>query len=361
MSYHVAPSFEINSFTDSSLYQYYNNTNCLTILGDVIGKIVEDHKMDSVNHRRKQDKIAHLCQCYDVLLKNGFDSVVYDMINTSNQYDQFAICLVAINNDRLDIIKILAGLNFDFFQHITCFVNNSDSIYGNGLNNLLGYSLKLEKKIEIVKYLFSHGIQLDIENDFYLFYYINYNDHDFSLFDDFFSMHQQHSLAILIKIMNYGYSKIVERLLNIDTNLNLNMVKSNLVKSVTDNKVVYNNLNLYMIKLLINYGLIVDNDFFQDIFQNYNTDTIDYLMTEYHFVPDNDSIAKLFQDMDSNLHKIKLLTKHNVDLSNVKYLDSNDQKEIDQYCKMFEFINSLKRCNLDGDILTLCLLKKYHW
>ena len=111
-----------------------------------------------------------------------------------------------------------------------------------------------------------------------------------------------------------------------------------------------------MLKILINYGLIVDNDLFQDIFQSNSIDTIDYLMTEYHFVPDNDSIAKMFQNMDSNFAKITLLTKHNVDLSNVKYLYLNSQNKPDRSSKIFELINLLKKCNIDGDILIAYLL-----
>ena len=363
--YYVSPDFEINSFTDNSLYQYYSSTNCLTILDDVISKniIAEDEivNIDNQKHacpisKKVKDayKVHYLCQCYDMLLKNGTNDLIFDMLNTSNPYDKFAICLVAIIHENMDIIQMLVRLNFDFDQCIYTYVphNTSNRIENLSLyvtiDNFLYYAVQHNKK-NIVNHLIHHGVKIKINYVYHLFCYIN--NYDISLLDNILGQLEKDSTTLLIENISYGYNNIVDRLLNMDPGLNINMVKSDLIKYKTFYGYGYRNINLTTLKLLINYGLIVDDDLFQDIFQSNSIDTIDYLMTEYHFIPHNESITKLFQDMNKDLRKFELLTKHNIDLSNVKHFSESD--------KSYKFMNSLRNCNMDVETLTAFLIDKY--
>ena len=84
MAYFVGPNFEIESFKNSSLYRYHI-ANYLPNLNNIIITII------NVEIRQKIIAMHHLCQCYDLLIKNGYDNLIYEMISTSNQYDIFAI------------------------------------------------------------------------------------------------------------------------------------------------------------------------------------------------------------------------------------------------------------------------------
>ena len=359
--YYVYPGFEVGSFEDSGLYQYYHNTNHLTVLDDVMQTILKktlayaNYKITcSYNDGRGKTilNIHHLCECYDVLIKNGTDNLICDMLNTSNRYDQFAIYLVAVINERIDIIQLFMQLNFDFNQEIRLYTMFERSEPTNTIhlfespqhNNLFTYALQ-NNKIDIAKYLLQNGIKIDSIGSKCLFGYINDHDdhdHDTSLFDDFYNLCQEqlNSLVLLVENINNNNHKIIERILNTEIGFDINMIKPYFKEySLSSTK-------LDTFKILINYGLVIDNELFQDIFKNADMDVIDFLMSEYHFTPDNDLIMQLFQN--TCLIKINLLIKHNVDLSNVMYNNQND--------KYYKFANLTKRCNLDMESFVAFLL-----
>ena len=357
-TYYVSPDFEISSFQDSSLYQYYNSVNYLTILDDVIETILQN-KIKVANSFGDKEiesavKVQRLCQCYDILIKNNFDDLICDMLNTFNKYDQFAICLVAIINENMNIIQLLAQLNFNFNQKHIFFVRydnpqqpTNEISFGHrvGCDSIFMYPVYYNK-IDIIKYLLQNGIKMDKKTCVNFFNCIN--NRDISLFDDFYNLCQPlDSLDLLIVNISNNNHKIIERLLDMNTGLDVNMIKLSMTGDT--NGFRCNGIKLDTLKILINYELVIDNELFQNIFKTVYMDekVIDFLMTEYSFVPDNELITESLQKID--ITKIKLLIKHKVDLSNVTYADKPDEYS--------EFVDSIKSCNLNVDILLATLLK----
>ena len=362
MTYYVRPDYAVSWFKNSSLYQYYT-TNNLTILDDAIGKILEDKLTDpdteirnitvsNFNMRNINElyayNINYLCQCYDVLIKNNFDDdLIHDMINTSNSYDNFAICLVAIFNEKLDIMQMLAHTNFDFDQHICIYSFYASNMLAEnaGLYNLLSYAIRHDR-INIVRYLIQYGVQVNLDSNYYTEYI---SQHDIGLFDELYSLYKGDRSALLFKNICEENFQVVDRLLCTDTRLNINQLKPDLVKYLISKKLYYRpHICLDILQLLVKHGLVIDNYFFQDIFIFSDIGTLDYLMTEYYFVPNNDVIAKLFQDIKFEIDKIDLLVKHNVDLSNFKYFAGSDKSD--------KLTNLAKICNLDHETLVAYLV-----
>lgn len=371
MAYYVYPHTEIGMFTDSSLDQYYIS-NCLTILDDVVQPLINNKiKVRIANacngkiyeSALKMYQMHHLCLCYDILVKNGLDNLICDMLNTVNKYDMLAICLVAIINERTDIMEKLVGLNFDFGQAIMVCTDMEETdgkiyLYSDGdCSTILSYAIHYNK-ITIVKYLLQNDIKMDLASIGRLFSYIN--NKDISLFDDFYHLGKSEmgndrmigkwsSLDLLMWNIDIENNKVVERLLSTDPNLDPNLVKSNL------EKYEISTIGLDTLKILINYGFVIDNEFSQFIFERCgrDTDIIDFLMAEYSFVPTDDMITKLFQDIkyEESMAKIRLLAKHNIDLSNIKYAGKS--------IKSLKFIESIKNCNLDLQVLTTYLLDNF--
>ena len=158
----------------------------------------------------------------------------------------------------------------------------------------------------------------------------------FDLILDFYPEH--HQLLFIASIGNRDVGQLDKLLATMNANICIELPTNNLHNHYNIMRNIYDNLNLEIFKLLAKYGLNMTDELLEIIFVYCNIDLVDYIMSEYHFVPKDSLIKNVFLNFD--LEKIELFAKHNIDLSMVKMINNNS-----------ELVQSLENCNLDSKIL----------
>ena len=281
--------------------------------------------------------MCKLCNMIDALLQNNLDEIIYDMINIvqNNSDDMIAICLVAIINERLDIIPLLVSREFDFSINI---FDRSNSDFHFGSKNLIDYAMA-NGKISIVRVLLDMGIEPTIIsklNDQCTDNLNNFSIDNCSIDDEYFdfiidSYPKYHTPLLILSIYKNDIDRII-KLCNINPNLINDLVQnfSNYIKHDS----CIGEIKLDTFKLLVNYGLIIDDSFFEIIFGKENSELVDYLMSTYNFVPSDTLIKGVFNKISHSM--IEILFKHRVDLSKIKPKISLD-----------DIFHKLEECNMD--------------
>ena len=351
--YNIKPHVEITQFTDSKIYQYCQNNMHNKVFADSSQSIdhIENYKTHCVIDAIQTEK---MCFYYDALIKNHMDNLIYEMISICGQHEQMAICLVAINNEKLDIIENLMSAKFDFNVCLDAY------FYGDSFGSkfcFIGYAIYY-KKIKIVQCLLDNGIGLNIldkAKKYFLYYVRTFDDEIFDLIINRYP--QYHQSLLIISIYN-NKADWTKRLFDTSPNINIDQIQYYFGQPFNDNDNdndkadsaiqtgLVRNINVDVLKLLVGYGLEINQQLFETIFYQLNVDVTDYLMTEYseyHFVPTDELIMHVFLNMKIDM--IKLLIKYNVDLSQIQHAHP-----------LGELIESAEKCGLDPKIFLHLLL-----
>ena len=277
--------------------------------------------------------ISYLYKCYAYLCNNNMVNVIYDILKLPANDDENFICMVAIDNNMIDVIELLIQKNeFNLNEiYITCeygLLNRASVLdYCVRQNNITMFKFFINRGINIKKMdnTTIKSIYGDDDNEAFFDYYLD----EISVTED--------SCYILSKCCEYNSYEKVKKVLKLGPNIAEN--SQYLFLRIT-------NCDLEILKLLIDNGLVVDDDLF-DIYCLHNKlDAIDFLLN-YGIKPSQKTLALVFKQMRTPI--IKLFLKYDVDLS---LLPNNYNEEHIQY------INQLDMHGLDQNKLLHYLLRK---
>ena len=355
---HLPKNFVPISFTKSNIYQYSkNNLHIIELTKIIENTIIVTNDIDNKkNLMRRQRNTLSLCICYDKLIKNKMNEIITDIINdccvNANDHEMFAICLAAIINQDINIMHMLSLKDFDFGIYFRIF--GADFRRG---CYLIDYAI-YQDKITVVKYLLELGAKLasdsavarprlEITNQYDTISFVLpcLKDELFDFIID--SYPQYHQLLFIASICASNNNRIDKLLTTLGTNIKVELPTNSIHDYYNIRQKIYHNLNVDMFKLMATYGLDVNHELLEIIFIRSNIDLVDYIMFEYHFVPTNRLIDDIFSDFD--LPRIKLLIKHNIDLSNIEII--NDHTDL---------IGSLGNCNIDSKIFLAYMLNHFY-
>ena len=324
---------------DSNIYHYNQNNLHIVELTNIIEQVTSNWP-----NYCSGDK---LCLCYDRLIKNHMDQIIYSIINgyniDINSHEMFAICLAAIINEDIDIMNMLSLKNFNFDIRFKTYIYTH---HCSGRVNLIDYAIHHNKNT-IAKYLLELGTKLHISDDVGADYIsVALNKMNDALFDFILNTYPQYHQSLFIaSICNRNIERI-DKLLTTNINIKIELPTNSLHDYYHIMGNIYLKLNLDIFKLLAKYGLNITQELLQIIFVCSDINLVDYIMSEYHYIPTNKLIDSVFSNF--NLKKIKLFAKHNIDLSDVKIINSHT-----------DLIQSLEKCNLDNKSFMASMLNHY--
>lgn len=269
------------------------------------------------------------------------DSVIYDILNLPLGDDESFICMVAVDNNMTEILELLISKEFDF--NYVFIRNNYESLY---CGSILDYCIR-KNKVSMFKFFVDYFVDHSVDNrvvDIKKMSYDSiqkiYQTDNEELFDYYLNIISLTNDAhhILAKCCEYNsqYEK-VKKVLKLGLN-------------VTDNSeylgFFIRDCSLEIIKLLIEHGLIVNDDLLTISFLHNKLYLVEFLLN-YGIAPTRETLMGIFKTM--NIPIIKLLLNNNIDLS----ILPNYYKETH-----VEFINQLESHGLDRDKLLHYFLQK---
>ena len=335
-------------FGSSKIYQYHQSNIDNKILSDIVIHI-DSTKDQRPRFNDNTEQTENLCLFYDAIIRQNMDDIVYEMMNVCDNREKIAICFAAIINDRSDIIEDLLADKFDFSAHFYNLYFICREIHCRF--NFINYAIRYDR-IKIVKYLLDSNIDFDILTDKYnQVAWCMYNlKEDSQIWDLVTYYYPKYHSQLLIIAINKGYHCWINQLINSD---HMDQIQYFFKPASSDcigtkmKEMVCNKINIPTIKLLVDHGLVIDQELYETIFNYGNTELIDYLMTEYHFIPSDQLIASVFYKI--NIQIIKLLIKHNIDLSSIQYVSKYD-----------DFMEGLSNCNMDPKIFAKFMIR-HNW
>ena len=131
-------------YTITEIYKYHLEHPKNQILTEII-----NHSMENVFYTN-----GFLHSCYKRIISSHMGNIIYEIISfNSNSFDEVAICQLAIDQNRFDIIDYLATNNFNFNQMIFEDHNRIQVKY-----DILTYALE-KNNFSMIKYLVGLGAE----------------------------------------------------------------------------------------------------------------------------------------------------------------------------------------------------------
>ena len=331
-----------DSFKKSSIYAYSKSNPDNTELAAIITKA---YYLES-KFRGDASVLDKLYDCYTNLIDKKMDDIIYQMIGANNSDDVAAICKVAIDNSRLDIIQAVSSVNYNFNRSINESFNNSYA-------TVTDYAL-LRHNLPIVKHILENGGNLNVydEHDghdrLYLpAFAILHNDEIVNYIIDTYEIY--HNILIFTSIM-HDKLDYVKRILEYGTDIDMGQIQSFFEATVGDAVIPECMLSAKcspeLLQLLVSYGLNVNDKIFTSAFCNRNDELVDYLITDYHFMPSDSLITDIFMEWDLNM--LRIMIKHKIDLSNIKPIS-----------QAHLFIDPFIECGMDLKTLSTYLMSAH--
>ena len=323
----------IISFNHSQIYRFNQNNLHMAELTNIMEDVI-----DNTNFSHS------LCLCYDALIKNNMGEIISKIIDNCNidadGHEMVAICLAAIINEDINIINMLSEKKFNFDIKFNTYINTCLTYV-----NLIDYAI-YHNKNTVAQYLLELGTNLviDLTNQSNKLSFALSNLLDDKLFDFILDSYPQYHQSLFIASICCPNIRRMDKLLtSSSTNIDIELPTNNLHEYYNVARNIYKNLNLDIFKLLTKYGLNVTQELLEKIFVNCDIILVDYIMSEYHFVPNNKLIDNVLSSLD--MEKIKLFAKHNIDLSGIKIINSQ-----------IDLVSSLEKCNLDPKVFLTYIL-----
>ena len=276
---------------------------------------------------------ALLYNCYNEILENKLDEIIYDIVGNPVSMDEVAICKVAVANNRLDIIDFMIAKKS---THI-----HFNSALGSHTFEILQHVVQSNNMI-VVKYLVDNGIspfehQMNaFKSSFYysieIFnYYINLDIPYTTLcsaflwccFDNYNNSCSEKKLDMIKQILNIG--------------ININDISTDIIKNS-------GRLKVNVLQFLMDHGFDISNTkILLDACRHSNHELIEFLLKQ-GIEPDNRVLNAIFKSF--NIDIVKLLIKYNIDLSNLKPIVEH-----------VNIANQLESLGMDNKVLISFLLE----
>ena len=319
---------------DSKFVNYLKNNNNTHILHEILSE-----KMN--NPQKIYNHIWDLYLCYTYLCKNNMISVIYDILELPSNDDEHFICLVAIDNNLINVIELLIKKSFDFYNVAVPILRRHDYTSFK-YTNVLDYCIQNDNII-MFKFFIDNVIDINkIENTKTADEICQSTNEDFfNYYLDIISTTSTYNILATC-CRNNSYDR-VEKILKLGPVIPQNCLYLPLEIKQCD---------LPIIKLLLEHGLIDNTDLNDDLLaffclnNNNKLDIVDFLLN-YGVKPSKKTLIRMFKKMNKPI--IQLFMKYDVDLSMLP--DGDIEPHI-------EFVNQLEHRGFNKDKLLYYLLRK---
>lgn len=304
---------------NAHIYQYYQNYP----ENNIISELME--KKDTLNLNEE-----HICQCYEKLLDYNQIDLIFDIIPNLNCLDGIALFLVAVDNQRYDIIDLMISYGFNLSQDITRTYYFSGTIY----YDTLCYAISTNN-LEIVKYLIERGAKPKA-NDVTLYLAHKYDMLDYLL--EIFTCDDD-----LINLLCYFFKSPFKPCTK--NTLNQILDKINNLELILEKKNLLLYLSIDRLKLLLQHGLKINYNNFKHFKYLHCLDKLEiiiFLLEEKIITPSLHDIINVINAIDPpNLSILITLAKYGYDLSLIPDVEE----------KYFDQINQLEQIGLKKETL----------
>lgn len=312
-------------YTDTKLYKYHEKHPELHTLTEIISEN-KGYSLDSF-----------LCNCYTKILDNGMDYIIYDVVSEPIDNDEVAICMTAIDKNKLDIIDFLVSKKFNPKQMVL----QSQQIYLDF--DILTYAVR-KNNLPIVKYLVENGASPCENNMCAMRAAFSLKSDD--IFDFFINLDIPYQTLCLI----------VSYCCNFDFRRNNNPKKYEKLKKLFNKGIDVNyvactidkcigKFPVDMIKFLIDSGLDINsNRMLYRASAASNYELVDFLLQQGLQI-DAESLNIIFEKLDMNM--IEVLIKYNIPLSSLKPIKDH-----------IDMANKLDALGMEKDVFLSLIMEK---
>lgn len=324
----IGGTVQKNILLETKLFKYYQNNKDNEILNKLFGPFVrtDGHSIGAL-----------LCNAYQSFLDANQMDIINDLIwydNDIDSIDDRVICVMAIKNNRYDLIEILLDRGFKI---------NSLLVEVNSFNrqmqiDALGVAAMLNN-LKMCTFLINHGAN-PIQNGAISLIEASQSKYSmdiFKYFMDIFSTEHNEETELLQIILGKCFAVCAEtkQFNNMKTILNYGININNLNYQTIGRILVCSNREL--LELLLDHGFNLEQAHIKIACDISNVELLDLLL-ERGFVPDNENLETIFSKM--NFDMINILIKYNIDLSALHHRSQRDNLMAD-----------LEKLGMNNDIL----------
>jgi hypothetical protein len=321
------PKKDPHYYTNTKIYKYHTLHPELSALEEII--------TDSLI-RSNFSKNSFLRNCYTRIIDCGLELIIYDIMSEPHDNDELAICKVAIDKNKLNLLDFLLTKKFDLNQIIS-----DDNIHHFLDYDILSYAVIINN-LSIVKYLVENGADpLKNEGCALKKAYVSKTEDIFDYFINLDMSYQSLCGAFdcccnhIGRRENHDSDKL-KKLINKGININD-------ISEVISSHIV--NFPIDMVKFLVDRGFNIDSArILARACAISNDEFVDFYL-EQGLQINMDCLKIIFNTM--NMDMINILIKHNINLSVLE--------QIKDHC---DTTNKLEALGLDKDVLIGYLMNK---